>query len=281
MEVHRVENRQEENTAYRLLFETSPQGNLLMENDIIIDSNAAAWRLLGYSSKEELLGQSIYDISPFQQSDGTPSKGQGSQHLLRALNDGTHTFKWVHTRRNGEALPLEVVLQALPMPGKKVFSVILKDISYKRMALDLREQNDQLYHVFFDKNNVAMLLIDPITGELVDANEAACAFYGYTKEQLLSMKITDINMLPAQEVHRQMEKVCGKQKNHFEFCHRVANGRIIQVEVESGLIQMNNRAVLYSIIHDTTEKKRAIERLQESERKFKALFDHANDAIFL
>ena len=81
-----------------------------------------------------------------------------------------------------------------------------------------------------------MLLIDPTNGDIVDANPAATDFYGYTLDELVKMKITDINVSNDNLVLEEMQKADIKQKNHFIFKHRLSNGEIRDVDVYSGLI---------------------------------------------
>ena len=59
---------------------------------------------------------------------------------------------------------------------------------------------DDLYRQIFERNRTVQLLIDPATGRIVDANPAACRFYGYSREDLTTRKISDINALPPADV---------------------------------------------------------------------------------
>jgi PAS domain S-box-containing protein len=117
--------------------------------------------------------------------------------------------------------------------------------------VELRDQ----HRVMFDISHSVKLLIDPDTGLIVDANRAACAFYGYDLDTLRTLKITDINQLPPDEVQAEMQRARTEQRQFFNFRHRLANGDIRDVEVFSGPIQMDGRTLLYSIIRDVTERR--------------------------
>ncbi len=106
----------------------------------------------------------------------------------------------------------------------------------------------------FDGHGAVMLLIEPETGSILYANDAAAAFYGYSKEQLTSMQITQINTLAPEETAAEMQAAQTEQRNFFLFEHRLADGEIRTVEVYSYPVQVQNRQLLFSIIHDTTEK---------------------------
>ncbi len=112
----------------------------------------------------------------------------------------------------------------------------------------------------FETNQAIKFIIDPADGSIEDANQAACEFYGYSLAQMLTLKIADINILPADEVKAEMERAHAEQRLYFNFRHRLASGEIREVEVYSGPIDTDRGERLYSIVHDVTERKRAEER---------------------
>ena len=113
----------------------------------------------------------------------------------------------------------------------------------------------------------------------MEANPAACAFYGYTREELIKRKITDINSLPVSEVHAAMGQATGERKNTFRFRHRLATGEVRDVEVHSGPIEVDGRRLLYSIIHDVTESERAQAELQRTISLLQSTLDSTTDGI--
>jgi PAS domain S-box-containing protein len=130
----------------------------------------------------------------------------------------------------------------------------------KRTEHDLREREER-FRAMFHKNNAVMLLIDPDTGSIVDANGSAEEFYGYTEEQLLRMTIRQINLLSADEIRQQMELALAEKCNYFTFTHRLSNGDTREVEVYSTPIEVSHKTLLYSIIHDITKQKSAEKRI--------------------
>ncbi len=118
----------------------------------------------------------------------------------------------------------------------------------------------------FESNQTVMLLIDPRTGQVVDGNPAACAFYGYDREELRRRFIYEINLTPRQELLERMSQAFGKL-SHFYFQHRLADGEIRQVEVYSGPIEVSGRQLLYSIVHDITERLRVEESFRRTARE--------------
>lgn len=110
------------------------------------------------------------------------------------------------------------------------------------------------YESIFQNNHTVMLVIDPDTGKIVDANPAASKFYQYPEAELIGMNISQINILPMDEIKAEMERARSEARNYFNFRHRLANGEIRDVEVYSGPILYDNRQLLYSVIHDSTQR---------------------------
>ena len=121
--------------------------------------------------------------------------------------------------------------------------------------------NEDYFSSLFKNNQQVMLIIDFLTADIVDANSAACSYYGYTLSEITNMKISQINMLSPEEIYKAMSNVVNSQKKIFIFKHRLANGEIRDVEVFTGILTLNNKQYLYSIVNDISEKR-------ETEKKF-------------
>jgi len=76
------------------------------------------------------------------------------------------------------------------------------------------------------------------------------------------MSITDINMLPLDEVNAEMSRAVSEERRYFEFPHRLANGEIRTVEVYSSPVLIKGTPLLYSIIHDITKRKQMENRIR-------------------
>jgi len=110
------------------------------------------------------------------------------------------------------------------------------------------------YDSLFENNHAVMLLIDPASGEIYDSNPAAVRFYGWTREEIREMKISEINTLTIEEIKSEMDSAIKLKRNHFHFKHRRADGSIRDVEVYSGPIVVKGKHLLYSIVYDITER---------------------------
>ncbi|MDI3485432.1 MAG: hypothetical protein PWQ50_652 [Methanolobus sp.] len=132
------------------------------------------------------------------------------------------------------------------------------------------------YKALFDNAHVIMLLIDPDNLDIVDANHAACEFYGWSFEEITSKKISRINSLPVKEISAVVQKAIDEVQNHFFFKHRIASGEMRDVEVNTFPTSIEEKTLLCSIIRDITETKEYeeayVEKLQKSEEQYRDLF---------
>ncbi|MFW5927002.1 MAG: EAL and GGDEF domain-containing protein [Wenzhouxiangella sp.] len=133
----------------------------------------------------------------------------------------------------------------------------------------------------FENSHSVMLLIDPADGAIFDANPAAEYFYGWSRQELRQMKISDINTLPEDEIRRRMQEARKADRNRFHFRHRRADGSVCDVEVLSDEVRAGERNLLYSIVNDISGKVSAEQALRESEQRFRHLIEAAPDAILI
>jgi diguanylate cyclase (GGDEF)-like protein/PAS domain S-box-containing protein len=151
-------------------------------------------------------------------------------------------------------------------------------IEQKAREEALRESEIR-YRQMFWNNQAVKLVIDPETGAIVDANPAACGFYGYTEDELRMRSIVEINVQEPNQVQEALSTAATQMQGYFNFRHRLASGEVRDVEVYSGPIEVKGRKLLYSIIHDVTERKRAEKGLRRSEEHFRSLIENASDMI--
>ncbi len=158
----------------------------------------------------------------------------------------------------------------------------MKDYQWqKKQTEKALAQSEKRYKSIFLDNLSVMLLIDPSSGDITDANPAAANYYGWTCAELRKMKITDINILQNEETISIKQKAAEVKSNHFFCRHRLASGEIRDVEVYSGPINFGHSQFLHSIVHDITESIQAEIALKESEYKFSKYIDFAPHGIFV
>ncbi len=131
----------------------------------------------------------------------------------------------------------------------------------------------------FNEHIAVMLIIDALTGKILDANPAACEFYGFSKSEMLSLYIQDINMLPAEETAKRRVLALQGEERHFIFPHRLKSGEIRLVEVYSCPISNERETPLYSIIFDVTDREMFKENLYEEKELLSTTLKSIGDGV--
>ncbi|QOX65229.1 PAS domain-containing sensor histidine kinase [Anoxybacterium hadale] len=122
------------------------------------------------------------------------------------------------------------------------------------MGVYYQQDNDQFYDAFFKNSVTAMLIIDYETLKIVDANYAACKFYKYSYQEFLKLKITDLNTLRSDQVYTQLNLAASHVKNSFTFKHKLSTGEIKNVLVNSGVVNINQKNYIHTIVFDITDR---------------------------
>jgi PAS domain S-box-containing protein len=137
-----------------------------------------------------------------------------------------------------------------------------------------RGAGDDRYRQMWEGTLAVMLLIDPVSLEILDANPAAAAFYGHPLEVLRTMRMTDINTLADEEFLEQVASVADGGRGPFLFRHRLASGEIRDVQVLASQLTVDGRVCNLEIVNDMTPELVAVERARRSERRFQTLVEH-------
>jgi len=128
-------------------------------------------------------------------------------------------------------------------------------------------ESEKRYQVIFRNNQSIMMLLNPSNGDILDANDAALNFYGYSLDEITSINISEINTLSKEEVNLAINETNRSGSKYFIFKHRLASGKIKDVEVYSEKMKLNNKELLFSIIHDVSELRKTQQELIIAKKK--------------
>ncbi len=146
-------------------------------------------------------------------------------------------------------------------------------------ARETARENEELFRNLFENVPVVSLVIDPADGSILNANTAATDFYGWSQDQLLRKKISEINTLSGGALQKELEAAKSETRSYFVFQHRRADGSTSDVEVYSGPVQIGGKTVLYSIVHDITDRKLAEQQISDAMNYIQALFNSSSVGI--
>ncbi len=241
----------ESEQKFRNLFENASdsifindfEGNFLEVNEVICEK-------LGYTREEmmSLKAREIISKEDIRKLAGRINELTSKEHSI---------FEIVHVRKDGATIPTETSAKIIEYSGKRAILSTARDITERKQAEEMLQKSEEKYSALFQYNHAVMLIIDPDNGNIVDANPAACLYYGYGIKELNHMKINDINMLSKEQLFEEMENARSEKRKQFFFTHRLSSGEMRNVDVYSGPIMINDKKLLYSIIHDITDRKKA------------------------
>ncbi|WP_173086420.1 PAS domain S-box protein [Fundidesulfovibrio magnetotacticus] len=142
-------------------------------------------------------------------------------------------------------------------------------------------RGERRFRVLFHGNKVPFLLIDPMDGRIVEANDGAAAFYGYEGGELRTMNVSQINTLPPEEIATLRRRAVEGGQQQFLFKHRLKSGEVRTVEVFANPVDISGHTYLFSIVQDVTTRQQALKALQESRERLQAVVENVADAIYL
>jgi PAS domain S-box-containing protein len=145
------------------------------------------------------------------------------------------------------------------------------EIYERERAEEALRDSEEHFRSLFERNPAVLLLIDPESGAIVNASEAAAKFYGFSRTELCAMNISEINQLPPEQIADVRKSIKKEELKHFVFSHRLRNGKIRTVEVYSSPFEMGDQTVLFSVVHDITEQQLAEQALRDSERQLQSI----------
>ena len=146
----------------------------------------------------------------------------------------------------------------------------------RRKSSALEAERENQFRLLFAYNPLPMWVFDRATLQFLEVNEAALARYGYTREELLGLKVSDIR--PPEDVPR-LHSDLSKSRRAFReagrWRHQAKDGRIIWVEIVSHLMEWKGREGILVVALDVTERRRNEEALRATEELFRTAFEAA------
>jgi PAS domain S-box-containing protein len=227
----------------------------------LIEVNDIACERLGYT-REELLRMSPDDIDD-------PEHGSANDpEFLRTLQENWQaTIERVHRAKDGRRIPVEINAHLFTLGGKDAILGVARDISDRKRA-------EAEYRTILETTHDAFWVVSIQDGSFVDINPAACSMLGYTREEMLKMRIPDVEAMERpDEIRDHIAAVIAGEMDRFESRHRHRDGHVIDVEVSAKFLNAHG-GVIVAFIRDVTARKQADAAL----RAAKAEAEHANSA---
>jgi PAS domain S-box-containing protein len=253
---------------YLGIFEAVTDGIYIsdLETGKIVEVNPAVLRIYGYTYDEFVI------LSP------TDYVHYDSLHLFASYLETLQADKHFHChavnmRKDGTLFDIEVFATTCTYNGKRHGLAILRDISDRKRAEYVLQQQEAQYRSIFEAANDGLAICDLETSKFIDANPANCRMYGYELEEWL-------NLAPTDYIHPDSLYLFGEfiqivQAGEDFCCEAVMlrkDGTPLEVEVRATPYTYNGKPHALCIVQDISDRKRAEQTLRQSEQRFRNLF---------
>lgn len=230
-------------SLFKALSEASFEAIFMSKHGKCIGQNKTAENIFGYTDDEVIDKPDIYW---FIDSD----KEMVSDRLI---GGSAEPYEATAIRKDNSTFPCEIKTRVAEYQGNMVLFTSITNISRRKEAQKNLLESELRYRALIQNNTSVMLLFDPQTGEIVEANKAASAFYGVSEEELKKTCMFDINTLSRQEIAEELKQLRSGNKSYFVFKHNTKHG-LKDVELYTGRMDYKDRELYFSVIHDITEK---------------------------
>jgi PAS domain S-box-containing protein len=218
--------------------------------------NRAACRHFGLPA-EKLLSMSIPDWDP----SFTWERCAEFSALIREKKQ--MVFETSHLHASGEVIPVEISSTLLFYKGQEYYAGYIKDLRERKKAEVALRESEQKFRSLFEANQDALFLLDVDSAAILDVNPTACQVYGYSRQEMLSLRTVDLSAQPEQTVRAPKLRV-GKVSNRH---HLRKDGTVFPVELSLTYYDQQGRQLCFVSSRDITERVQATRKLEAEKQR--------------
>ncbi|HEX7153379.1 MAG TPA: PAS domain S-box protein [Thermoanaerobaculia bacterium] len=141
-------------------------------------------------------------------------------------------------------------------------------------------ESEQHFRSIFDNSHDAILVLDPVTERVLEANARACELYGVTLDQLLGTSMLDFSTNP-EELAPVVARLFERGVVEFDTTQRRADGTLLHLQVRASRIDYFGRDAILSVNRDVTAQLATLDALRDSERKYRSVVENVPDLLWI
>ena len=234
-----------------------------------IDVNPALARMMGYDSPGQVLS-AITNIATQVYADSLKRDAVATQALEAG---GTITTENRYLRKDGTIwhglLHLRIVKDKQGRPA--YYEGFIEDITGRKRVEEARNESETRFRAVFERNNDGITVAD-LEGRYVMVNDIFCRMTGYSRDELLKMRVHDL--LPGHvKLQLFIQVAVQKQSGRREIELRRKDGSTFPVSISGAVLEVGEKQFVQGIVQDITERKLSEESLAESKRRLSEALD--------
>jgi PAS domain S-box-containing protein len=237
---------------FRAIVESSPEAITAGAGGRYLYLNAAAVRLFGANSADELIGQPILDrIHPDYKQIVVKRL-----HQLECEGKSCEPLQQLYLRLDGS--PVDVEVYGVPFPAGEGHGAVafIRDISARKAAEAVLRRQAERHVTMLATTGDGFWITDPANARILEVNDAFCRMSGYTHEEMLSMRIPDIEAAESpEETAQHLRKIIETGFERFETRHRRKDGTVYQAEILASYWASEKKLLVFQ--RDITAQKKA------------------------
>lgn len=272
MSEQKEKDKQEIEERFKAIADSASDAIICLEAPSIISFwNKKAECVFGYLASEAI-GKDLHSlITPERYRE----KAYGGMKVFFQTGEGPLIGKTVELsalRRDGSEFPIEISISAITVHGKWQSVGVVRDITERKMS-------EERYKTIIQTSMDGFWLTNR-QGCILDVNDAYCRLTGYTRDELLTMRVQDVEAMERpEETARHIKKIIEKGYDCFETRHRRKDGRIVDIEVSVTYLAQADEQ-FFAFIRDITERKKTENALRESEKRYRIVTELTSDFVF-
>lgn len=259
-------------TRYETMFETVSDGICVLTRDSeFVEVNDGFVELTGYS-REHLLGNHASMVRP-------ESLNETFDEVQAALDGGSdvETIEMEIQTAAGEDRTVEARYAQFDYDGKSGRIGVWRDITDRNE----REQKLELFRTLVDHASDGIYVIDSDSAEILDANDASCRMLGYSRSELLSRSVPDINPeFSTATWDDHVDAIPHDGELVIESTHQRKDGSTFPVEIKVTHVSLESEYYV-AVVRDITDRKAREQELKAEKERFRSLLEAAPDPIFV
>jgi len=258
----------EREERFRRLCEASFEGIAIHSKGKILDANPALARMFGYELSE-VIGMPALDFAAPKSRD----------LVLQKMRSGDEeAFEAVGLRKDGSTFRGELRGKTIPYDGRIVGVAAIRDITERKRAEEALRESEGRLAIILESVQTGIVIVDAETHVITDANSAAVKLIGAPKEEIIG-SVCHRYICPADEGRCPITDL-GQTDDNSERVLLRAGGESCPIIKTVVTVNIGGRKHLLESFADITERKRAEEALEESERRYRLLAENATDIIW-